>query len=70
MFLVSVKPRLMLVFISVTLGMLVEAFKRVEKGLKSDYFHRLFKVVSKNPCTLMFICSIIFSVIYPSAHVI
>lgn len=36
MFLVSVKPRLMLVFISVTLGMLVEAFKGKEI-LKSEY---------------------------------
>lgn len=54
MFLVSVKPRLMLVFISVTLGMLVEAFKRVEKGLKSDYiftvYLKLFQKTHAHSC--------------------
>lgn len=43
MFLVRVKPRLMLVFISVTLGMLVEAFKgRGGNSLKSDYIFTIY----------------------------
>lgn len=41
MFLVSVKPRLMLVFISVTLEMLVEAFKG-KKSLKRDYIFTIY----------------------------